>query len=90
MGRGRSSAAARAAWGFADLEHLRLEHGLPVSRFCHAVGLPPRTYYDRRARQHASESVRGPWPTPARDGIRATVTERRYPMWECWSAIWAG
>jgi transposase InsO family protein len=45
--------------------------------------LPPRTYYDRRARHRAGQQVRGPWPTPARDGIRAAVTETAlaFPMW---------
>jgi len=71
------------AWGFADLEQLRVEHGLSVSRFCRAVGLPARTYYDRRARHHAGQHVAGPWPTPARDGIRAVVVAvaLKYPMW---------
>ena len=80
---GRSSAAVRRAWGFADLEQLRVEHGLSVSRFCRAAGLPARTYYDRRARHHGGHHVRGPWPTPARDGIRAVVVEMalKYPMW---------
>jgi putative transposase len=56
---------------------------MPVARFCELVGLPRRTYYDRRARHEAGRRVRGPWPTPARDGIRATVCETalRYPMW---------
>ena len=40
-------------------------------------------YYDRRARHHAGHEVRGPWPTPARDGIRAIVIEvaLKYPLW---------
>jgi len=79
----RSSAAGRRGWGFAELEALRVEHGLSVSRFCRAVGLPKRTFYDRRTRHHSSELARGPWPTPARDGIRAIVIEvaLKYPMW---------
>jgi transposase InsO family protein len=62
---------------------LRVEHDVPVCRFCEIVGLAARTYYDRRARHRTSDAVRGPWPTPARDGIRATVIEiaLRYPMW---------
>lgn len=62
---------------------MRLEHGLSVQRFCRAVGLPARTYYDRRARHRAGQHARGPWPTPARDGIRATVcaVAVKYPMW---------
>ncbi len=79
----RSSAVARPGWGFAELEQLRVEHGLNVAGFCRAVGLPTRTYYDRRARHLAGRQVRGPWPTPARDGIRAIVigVAVKYPMW---------
>src|SRR5215210_2641435 len=79
----RSSAVVRTRSGFAELEQLRSEHEMTVSRFCRAVGLPARTFYARRARHRADRQVRGPWPTPARDGIRATVTEvaLRYPMW---------
>jgi putative transposase len=74
---------ARRACRFAELEQLRVEHGLSVQRFCQVVGLPARTYYDRRARHLAGVTVRGPWPTPARDGIRATVIETAltYDMW---------
>ena len=57
---------------------------MTVAGFCGAVGLPARTYYDRRARHLAGRStVRGPWPTPARDGIRAVVVglALKYPMW---------
>ncbi len=61
-----------------------------MSRFCRAVGLPARTYYERRARHHAGSHVRGPWPTPARDGIRAVVVETalRYPMWGHRKVAW--
>jgi hypothetical protein len=45
-----SSAAVPPGWGFAELDALRVEHDLAVSRFCRIVGLPARTYYDRRAR----------------------------------------
>jgi len=79
----RSSAVARRAWGFAELDALRLEHDLSIAAFCRAVGLPARTFYDRRARHLAGVHVRGPWPTPARDGIRAVVIEvaLKYEMW---------
>ena len=76
--------AARKRWGFAELEALRVEHGLSVSRFCQIVGLPARTYYDRRARHHAGQAaVRGPWPTPARDRVREQVIAMAlaFPMW---------
>ena len=53
-----------------------------MSRFCRAVSLPRRTYYERRTR-HQAGRVRGPWPTPARDGVRAPIVELAlaYPMW---------
>lgn len=57
---------------------------MSVSRFCRVVGLPARTYYDRRARHRAGQTaVRGPWPTPARDRIAATVIETAlaFSMW---------
>lgn len=38
----RSSAVGLGAWGFAELDALRVEHDLNVSRFCRAVGLPAR------------------------------------------------
>jgi putative transposase len=80
----RSSAAGRRRWGFADLEQLRLEHGLSISRFCRIVGLPARTYYDRRARHLAGKrAARGPWPTPARDRVAEAVIAMAlaFPMW---------
>jgi putative transposase len=79
-----SSAAVPQGWGFAELEALRVEHDLPVSRFCRIVGLPARTYYDRRARHEAGQrTIRGPWPTPARDRVAEGVVAMAlaFPMW---------
>jgi len=63
---------------------------LSVRRFCRAVGLPERTFYDRRVRDRGGRRVRGPWPTPARDGIRATViaVAVKYPMWGHRKVAW--
>lgn len=79
----RSSVAGRRRWGFAELEALRVEHDLPVRRFCAIVGLPARTYYDRRARHHDGQPPRGPWPTPARDRVAEHVIAMAlaFPMW---------
>lgn len=63
---------------------MRVEHELPVSRFCEVVGLAARTYYDRRVRHHAGQTaLRGPWPTPARDRVREPVIAMAlaFPMW---------
>ena len=59
-------------------------HGMSVRRFCRVVGLPARTYYDRRAHHQARrQTPRGPWPTPARDRVCERVIEMAlsYPMW---------
>jgi transposase InsO family protein len=75
---------AHRAWGFAELEQLRSEHDLTIRRFCQLVGLPERTYYDRRARHRAGQTqARGPWPTPARDRVAEQVVEMAlaFPMW---------
>jgi transposase InsO family protein len=82
--------AARRRWRFVDLEALRVEHGLSVAGFCRVLGLPARTYYGRRERHRSGRHVRGPWPTPARDGIRAIVigVAVKYPMWGHRKVAW--
>lgn len=56
---------------------------MTVRAVCRTVGLPERTYYDRRARHRAGQQARGPWPTPARDRVRERVIEMAltFPMW---------
>lgn len=57
---------------------------MTITRFCTVIGLPERTYYDRRARYRAGQTVvRGPWPTPARDRVAERVIEMAlaFPMW---------
>lgn len=53
---------ARAlAWGFADLEQLRVGYGRLVSPLCRVRGLPARAYYDDRpASYRARQHVCGP------------------------------
>lgn len=74
---------AQPGWGFAELEALRVEHDLPVHRFCATVGLPVRTYYDRRARYRDGRPSPGPWPRPARDRVAESVIAMAlaFPMW---------
>jgi putative transposase len=57
---------------------------MTITRFCRVVGLPERTYYDRRARHRVGQTaVRGPWPTPAQDRVAERVIEMAlaFPMW---------
>ena len=76
-------------WGFAELEQLR--DGIPVARFCRLVGLPRRTYYERRARDRDAAAPSA-WPRPARERIseRGLYWARTYPQWghrKIWALI---
>lgn len=62
-----------------------------MTRFCELVGLPRRTYYDRRARATA-RPVASAWPRPARERIRERGLHwaRTYPQWghrKIWAMI---
>lgn len=76
-------------WGFAELEALRGE--VTVARFCVLVGLPRRTYYDRRAAA-GGDRLASSWPRPARDrvAVRGLHWARKYPQWghrKIWAMI---
>lgn len=58
-----------------ELEVIRVEHGLSVTRFCELVGLPRASYYRRRRREVGPSRARGPWPTPVLDRIDPLVAE---------------
>lgn len=78
------------AWGFADLEQMRGE--ISVSRFCELVGLPRRTYYDRRIAAGRDAAAPSSWPRPARQRIseRGLFWARKYPQWghrKVWAMI---
>ena len=62
---------------------IRQEAGLSVERFCELVGIPRATWYRHRQRALGSRPVKGPWPTPARERVRAVVHAYalRYPAW---------
>jgi hypothetical protein len=51
------------------------------------VGLPARTYYDRRARHHdGQQTVRGPWPTPAHDRVAEAVVAMALAFPDVWAS----
>ena len=57
---------------------------LPVARFARLAGIPERTYRRRLATLRAGdEPVKGPWPTPAVDGIEALAAKYAsdWPAW---------
>jgi len=69
---------------FADLEMIRVDVSMPVSRFSELIGIPRRTYHHRLAVHRAGRVVeKGPWPTPAQDVCEQDVvaTALEFPAW---------
>lgn len=62
---------------------IRLDAGMPTSRFVKLVGVPERSYRRWQQRQREGRPVKGPWPAPARDQVEpaAVATADRYPAW---------
>jgi transposase InsO family protein len=49
---------------------IRVEAGMPTTRFCSVIGMPERTWRRWQARTRAGAPVKGPWPQPVRDRVR--------------------
>ena len=62
---------------------IRVEAGMPTSRFCALVGVPERTWRRRQAKARAEQSVRGPWPRPARSQVSGAARRHAlaHPAW---------
>jgi hypothetical protein len=68
---------------FADLEVIRIEAGMPTTRFCSLIGVPERTWRRHQARVRAGRWPKGPWPQPARDRVREAARRHAlaHPAW---------
>jgi putative transposase len=68
---------------FADLEVIRVEAGMPTSRFCERFGVPERSYRRWQAKARRDRPPKGPWPQPARDAARDLVVKhaKKHPAW---------
>jgi transposase InsO family protein len=66
-----------------DLEVIRIEAGMPITRFCALIGMPRRTYTRHRCRLLAGESAKGPWPAPVVEAIEPAVAKlaEEFPAW---------
>jgi len=69
---------------------IRLESGMPTTRFTRLLGVPERSYRRWQQRQRAGRPLEGPWPAPARDRVEpAAITYAdRFPprgiaSWRC-------
>jgi len=62
---------------------IRVDAGMPTSRFVRLVGVPERSYRRWQARQRHGRPVRGPWPAPSRERIEPLAVEQadRWPAW---------
>lgn len=62
---------------------IRVEAGMPTSRFCELVGVPERTWRRWQAKVRAGNRPVGPWPRPARAAIKDRVVEHAlaHPAW---------
>lgn len=68
---------------YADLEVIRREAGMPISRFATIIGIPERTYRNWAARERRGTQDKGPWPTPAQDQVAEAVVDlaQKWPRW---------
>lgn len=68
---------------FEDLEVIRAEAGMPVSRFCVLLGIPRRSYTRWIAKARCGRPVKGPWPAPVVEAIEAIVAKYAgdWPAW---------
>ncbi len=69
----------------AELEAIRQDASISVSRFCELLGVPRATWY-----RWQRTSDKGPWPSPVVEGIEPAV-EKYAGAWPAWGhrKIWA-
>jgi putative transposase len=62
---------------------IRVEAGMPITRFAALIGMPRRTYTRRRSRWLRGEPVKGPWPAPVVEAIEPSVAKlaESWPAW---------
>jgi len=68
---------------FEDLEVIRQDAAMPVSRFCTLTGIPRRTYHRWQANARRTGRAKGPWPAPVVDAIEPVVAKycADWPAW---------
>jgi putative transposase len=62
---------------------IRVEAGMPTTRFCALIGVPERTWRRHQARARAGVPVKGPWTRPARERVRDAARRHAlaHPAW---------
>ena len=62
---------------------IRVDAGMPTTRFCQVIGVPERTWRRYQARARAGARTKGPWPRPARESVREAAHSHAlaHPAW---------
>ncbi len=62
---------------------IRIQAGMPTTRFCSLIGVPERTWRRHQARARSGVPVKGPWPRPAREKVREAARRHAlaHPAW---------
>ena len=62
---------------------IRIQAGMPTTRFCSLIGVPERTWRRHQARARADRPPRGPWPRPVRERVRDAARRHAlaHPAW---------
>lgn len=62
---------------------IRVQAGMPTSRFCQLIGIPERTWRRWQARALAGEPSKGPWPMPVAERVEPYVVKHAeaHPEW---------
>jgi putative transposase len=62
---------------------IRLEAGMPITRFTELIGMPRRTYHRQLRRLRAGDPPLGPWPAPVLDAVEPSVAKvaEQWPAW---------
>jgi putative transposase len=62
---------------------IRVEAGMPTTRWCETFGVPERTWRRWQAKARAGAKPKGPWPRPAREAAAELVREHAlaHPVW---------
>ena len=62
---------------------IRVEAGMPTTRFCAVIGVPERTWRRHQARARGGMPGKGPWPRPAREQVREAARRHAlaHPAW---------
>jgi transposase InsO family protein len=62
---------------------IRVEAGMPTTRFCAVIGVPERSWRRWQSRARSDAPVKRPWPRPVRENVRDAARRHAlaHPAW---------